>query len=190
MPLRIRVRSRGSGPTRRPPPGERPGSFIVDPGRATPPLPVYVLRSVLESMHRYARSGGEFEVGGFLLGGYHYHEGHSYLDITAEVPCLKARSARTHLTFSNEAQREFHRVAQERHPDKRVLGWYHTHPGYGVFLSDYDLFVQRSFFAEEHLVAVVIDPLEPPSQRTGVFVWHRGDVSHGYHLIVYDQEVP
>ncbi len=188
--MRIRVKgARGRDPTERPPPGDRRGTAIVDPGRANPPnLPVYVTRSAYRQMVRHAQQGAEFEVGGFLLGGYHAWQGHPYVDVTTPVPALKAQSAKTHLTFSNEAQREFH-AGLSRYPGLAVLGWYHTHPGYSVFLSEYDLFVQRSFFREPHHVAVVIDPRQHfKHDQVGVFVWDEGDVSSGYHLIVYEEE--
>ena len=186
--MEIKVKGRSPSPTELPPPGQRRGTVIIDPGIVNSPLPVYIDGHVLKAMKKYARSGGDYEVGGFLLGGYHYFHGHRYIDITAQVAALKAQSARTHLTFSNDAQREFHAVAAKRYPDLLVLGWYHTHPGYGVFLSEHDMFVQRSFFASEHHVAVVIDPQQVKRDQVGVFTWHRGDVSNGYHLIVYAQE--
>jgi len=30
--------------------------------------------------------------------------------------------------------------------DKKIVGWYHSHPGFGIFLSEYDLFIHRNFF--------------------------------------------
>jgi proteasome lid subunit RPN8/RPN11 len=162
---------------------------IVDPGMANPPMPTYVTRECLEGMSKHARSGGEYEVGGFLLGGYHQHRGERYVDITTYVPALKAQSARTHLTFSNDAQREFHQTLAKRYPDLLVLGWYHTHPSYGLFLSEYDVFIQKGFFSAAHHVAVVIDPFQQPRPQVGVFTWdEEGKRSDGYHLIVYVQE--
>ena len=79
-------------------------------------------------------------------------------------------------------------MAAKRYPDKLVLGWYHTHPAYGVFLSEHDMFIHRNFFAEPHHVAVVIDPQQVRRDQVGVLVWDGGDVSNGYHLIVYEQE--
>jgi proteasome lid subunit RPN8/RPN11 len=186
--VEIKVKGRSPAPTEHPPPGERRGTVIIDPGLVNSPLPVYIDGHVLKAMKKYARSGGDYEVGGFLLGGYHHFQGHQYIDITAQVAALKAGSARTHLKFTNEAQREFHAVKAARYPKELVLGWYHTHPAYGVFLSEYDMFIQRGFFADEHMCAVVIDAFQMPRDQVGVFTWTRGDVSNGYHLIVYVQE--
>jgi len=30
----------------------------------------------------------------------------------------------------------------------QIVGWYHTHPAFGLFLSEYDLFIHRNFFAD------------------------------------------
>ena len=189
MTLNIKVKSGSTEPSKRPPPGDRRGTAIVSPGRTNPAdLPVYITRDCHSQILAYARRGGEFEVGGFLLGGYHVWAGHRYVDIDVQVPALKAKSAKTHLTFSNDAQREFHAIAAQRYPDKLVLGWVHSHPGYSVFLSEYDLFIQRGFFASPHHVAVVVDPYQhAPQDRVGVFVWEEGKVSAGYHLIVYER---
>jgi proteasome lid subunit RPN8/RPN11 len=52
-----------------------------------------------------------------------------------------------------------------------VVGWHHTHPGFGVFLSGYDLFIHQHFFREPWQIALVIDPQR---QELGFFQW-RGD---------------
>ena len=38
-----------------------------------------------------------------------------------------------------------------------VLGWYHTHPGWGLFLSAHDQFIHGNFYGGPHHVALVID---------------------------------
>lgn len=189
MGLKIRIKGNSPAPSELPPPGERRGTVIVHPGRETPPrLPVYVTRKALQEMLKRAQEAGDYEVGGFLLGGYHRWEQHCYVDITIQVPALKAESARAHLTFTNDVLRQFHQTLDQRYPGKLVLGWYHTHPGYGLFLSNFDLFIQKGFYAEEHHVAVVIDPKAGPKDRVGVFVWEQGEVSDVYSIIVYTLE--
>jgi proteasome lid subunit RPN8/RPN11 len=41
----------------------------------------------------------------------------------------------------------------------RVVGWYHTHPGYGIFLSPDDQRVVQSLFNASWHVALVYDPI-------------------------------
>ncbi|MBX3466898.1 MAG: Mov34/MPN/PAD-1 family protein [Planctomycetes bacterium] len=192
MNLRIRVKgARGPEPVERPPPGAREGTKILEPGRRPPSgLTVYVERRPLESMLRRAGVAGDYEVGGFLLGAYCRHRDTRFVEITAQVPALKAESARAHLTFGVEAVREFHETQAERYPGTTVLGWWHTHPGYGLFLSADDLFIHTSFYAAEHHVAVVIDPRAGPREAVGVFAWEGpGEVSPGARtLVVYEDE--
>lgn len=189
MALQIKIGERRRGPSERPPPGERRGTRIVATEGSDPPreLPVYLARAALESMRARARAAGELEVGGFLVGGYHHYYGRRYVEVEVEVPALEARSARTHLTFDNETLREFHRTLDARHPGKLVVGWYHTHPGYGVFLSAHDLFIHERFYGAEHHVAVVVEPV---AHEVGVFVREGGRVAGPHALVVYEPEEP
>ena len=42
-----------------------------------------------------------------------------------------------------------------------VVGWYHSHPGFGCWLSGVDINTQKSFEAlSERAVAVVVDPIQ------------------------------
>ena len=42
-----------------------------------------------------------------------------------------------------------------------VVGWYHSHPGFGCWLSRVDINTQESFEAlSKRAVAVVIDPIQ------------------------------
>lgn len=42
-----------------------------------------------------------------------------------------------------------------------ILGWYHSHPGFGCWLSGVDINTQQSFEAlSERAVAVVVDPIQ------------------------------
>ena len=52
-----------------------------------------------------------------------------------------------------------------------IVGWYHTHPGFGIFLSGMDQFIHRHFFTQIWHVAFVLDPL---SRKSGFFCWNRG----------------
>lgn len=51
-----------------------------------------------------------------------------------------------------------------------VVGWYHSHPGFGCWLSGVDINTQQSFEAlNQRAVSVVIDPIQ--SVKGKVFVW-------------------
>lgn len=40
-----------------------------------------------------------------------------------------------------------------------LLGWYHSHPGYGCFMSSVDMQTQSEMFRERYHVAIVVDPV-------------------------------
>lgn len=48
-----------------------------------------------------------------------------------------------------------------------VVGWYHSHPGFGCWLSGVDINTQQSFEAlSERAVAVVVDPIQSVKGNT------------------------
>lgn len=61
------------------------------------------------------------------------------------------------------------------HPDYRdnegwrVIGWYHTHPGFWVYLSSMDLFIHNRYFTHRGHIALVIDPVH---SAHGFFCWN------------------
>ena len=49
-----------------------------------------------------------------------------------------------------------------------VVGWYHSHPGFGCWLSGVDINTQQSFEAlSERAVAVVVDPIQSVKGKVG-----------------------
>ena len=44
-------------------------------------------------------------------------------------------------------------------PGERLVGWYHSHPGMGVFMSGTDRLTQRHHFALPWQIALVVDPI-------------------------------
>jgi hypothetical protein len=87
------------------------------------------------------------------------------------IPALEAEGDLTSLTFTHEAWGVIHGVMEKRYPGRAIVGWYHSHPGHGIFLSDHDLFIHQNFFADETSIAFVVDPIRG---EEGVFGW-QGD---------------
>lgn len=52
-----------------------------------------------------------------------------------------------------------------------VVGWYHSHPGFGCWLSGVDINTQQSFEAlSERAVAVVVDPIQSVKGKVSVAI--------------------
>lgn len=113
------------------------------------------------------------EIGGVLVGEVLRDDAGPYLRIDATIDALHAEEKGAELTFTHATWEHIHKEMDTRHKDKRVVGWYHTHPGFGVFLSDRDQFIQRSFFNLPFQVAFVYDP---KSHEHGMFTWHDNEV--------------
>jgi proteasome lid subunit RPN8/RPN11 len=110
--------------------------------------------TVFLAIQEHACSETDREVGGVLVGRI---DGSAV--ISASIPALQAVGGSANVTFTHEVWEEALTTVDRDHPGERIVGWYHTHPGFGVFLSDYDQFIQRNFFGGEGMVALVVDPL-------------------------------
>lgn len=127
-------------------------------------------RRVRDEVYDHVFGHPEGEVGGVLVGRTD-DGGHTI--ITAAIAALRADGQRASVTFTHDAWSEVHEVMDRKYPDQKIVGWYHSHPGFGIFLSDHDLFIHRNFFGDVHQVAFVVDPL---AGTQGTFGWSRGDV--------------
>jgi proteasome lid subunit RPN8/RPN11 len=133
---------------------------------------IVIQEPVLEQIIEYSEQGRRSEVGGFLLGGVS-GENPPFTVIRHFHPAVQAVSGGASLTFTHETWADLHRQTEQKHPTEMIVGWHHTHPGFGVFLSGYDLFIHRNFFPEPWQVALVVDPRR---QEFGFFQWREGEV--------------
>jgi hypothetical protein len=62
----------------------------------------------------------------------------------------------------------------ENYAGKMIVGWYHSHPSYGIFLSGDDTFIQQNFFNQPWQIAIVIDPVR---KEIGTFGWVGGKIT-------------
>ena len=91
------------------------------------------------------------------------------------------------MTFTHETWAHIYRVKDRDHPDSRIVGWYHSHPGFGVFLSSDDLFIHENFFSAPHQIAWVYDP---HSDEQGCFVWDHHRVRRLRRFSIIDTPEP
>ena len=125
---------------------------------------------VTRRIRQHARAHFKTEVCGVLIG----ESTDETIEIRASIEALNAAQAGTHVTFTQDAWEEIYKVKDELYPDERIVGWYHSHPGFGIFLSEHDLFIQENFFSSPGQVAWVYDP---HSDDEGCFGWVAGKVA-------------
>ena len=119
---------------------------------------------VLRQIRQHARSCSKTEVCGVLIGS----EDGNKLAIEACIAGANAAQAGTHVTFTQDTWEHIYKTKDAKYPEHRIVGWYHSHPGFGVFLSDHDTFIHKNFFSSPLQVAWVYDP---QSDEEGCFGW-------------------
>jgi proteasome lid subunit RPN8/RPN11 len=107
----------------------------------------------------HARESLDAEVCGVLAGLVCEDDEGSWVHVQAALRGSAADSGKTHVTFTQETWTHIHEKLEREHPRLRMVGWYHTHPGFGVEFSEMDLFIQRNFFPAPAQIAYVTDPL-------------------------------
>ncbi len=131
---------------------------------------VLIRESVLEEILEYSESDLTREVGGFLVGRAQ-ESPRPVVEVLHFLAAGGTRSEAASLTFTHQTWSRMNREIEERFPEELVVGWHHTHPGLGIFLSQYDLFIHRNFFGEAWQIAMVVDPRQ---EELGIFQW-KGD---------------
>jgi proteasome lid subunit RPN8/RPN11 len=119
-----------------------------------------------DSIDAHVASDTRVEKGGVLVGSVDEATGN--VTIVAAIPAHRAVSAPASLTFTHEAWDEVNAVLAEEFPSHRMVGWYHSHPLFGIFLSEYDTFIHSNFFNASWQIAYVVDPV---LGQSGFFGW-------------------
>jgi COP9 signalosome complex subunit 5 len=108
-------------------------------------------------MVMHARSGGHLEVMGLMLGKV---SGNAF--IVTDAFRLPVEGTETRVNAQDEANEymiTFLERARESGQMENAVGWYHSHPGYGCWLSGIDVSTQKAQQTfTDPFVAVVIDP--------------------------------
>ena len=128
-------------------------------------------RAALEQIHRHGREDTTVEICGVLVGNVYRDASGPWLYVESTIRGDAAEGHATQVTFKAETWEHIQREMETKYGDKRIVGWYHTHPGFGIFLSGMDLFIQDNFFNLPWQVAFVYDPI---GGDEGSFVWRGG----------------
>lgn len=148
------------------------------PSNAQPAL--VVDSEVVRRIRQHARSSSKAEVCGVLIGQDRDHR----IDVAACIEGQNAEEAGAHVTFTQNTWEHIYAVKDQKYPAERIVGWYHSHPGFGVFLSDHDTFIHKNFFSSPGQVAWVFDP---HSDEEGCFGWVGGRIERLKQIGVVDR---
>ncbi len=141
------------------------------PVRSTTEGLVVVSSAVLAAMDAHVAEDTSVEHGGVMVG--HVDEATGATVVTGSIRAVGSVSEVASLTFTHETWDHISGVMESTFPDRSIVGWYHSHPHFGIFLSSHDQFIHQNFFGEPWQVAYVRDPL---LDQRGFFCWVAGEI--------------
>ncbi len=101
------------------------------------------------------------EIGGVLMGTPFRLQATDTYEVLVEkfVPIQPEHHDLYRLEFSTTSLAKDLGDIQDKYPELILVGWFHTHPGHGLFLSRPDLRIQDTFFKAPYQFAMEIDSL-------------------------------
>ena len=140
-------------------------------------LPIFVDLDVMRDMEAHSLDDTRVELGGVMLGRQRLDaQGNPFVVIQESLRAEHYHATKGSFTFTHDTWSEITRRRAEFHPELEMVGWYHTHPGWNVFLSGMDNFICDNFFNRPLDVALVIDPCQ---DDRGWFQWQQEQNSDG-----------
>ena len=122
-------------------------------------LAVFVDLDAMRDIEAHTSSDPRVELGGVLLGGqYEDEEGRPFVAIYDSLRAEHYESTKGSFKFTHDTWAQITRERDRFPDDLQIIGWYHSHPDWGVFLSTMDEFICEHFFCRPLDVALVVDP--------------------------------
>lgn len=172
------------------------------PQAADPPAATIVVhRSALDAMRAVALRPVSVEQGGVLVGNIYRSgdeaDGPRFLvEVTDHIEAESALSSVTELRYTFQTWQHQNAQLKQRFPNKRIIGWYHTHLvkmryysgdaqktriDTELFFSSDDQFMHGQFFRDPWYVAMVFDP----QGNAAFFVWRGEEIGlqRDWHII-------
>lgn len=145
---------------------------------------IYIAQDVYRKIHKFTKNKLTNEAGGILVGHIIEELGKTNIMITGFIEAKHSEGTPTTLTFTHETWDYVHAEVAKKYPGKKILGWIHTHPDFGIFLSDYDKFIHENFFNDENQIAYVVDPIQ---KIEGLYFWIDGKLTKCAGFFIYDR---
>jgi proteasome lid subunit RPN8/RPN11 len=139
-----------------PPPVRR--KFPGPPG-ARASMRVAIDKTAMAEINQHARDNLDCEVAGVLVGEICEDDAGTFVHARAAIRADTAKTGSVSVTYTSETWTKLHEVRERDYPKYRIVGWYHTHPGFGVQFSAMDEFVHNNFLGGAEMVALVTDPI-------------------------------
>ena len=150
---------------------KRHSDFQAERGVAAPR--VYIKANALHELKDHLASNTRVEQGGILFGNAYQDQQYGvYVEITAAVAAPATIGTGAHLEFTPNSWQGIMDYAKSKHSGENIVGWYHSHPNIGVFMSGTDMRTQRAFFYHPWCLSIVYDPVR---DDIGYFLGERAE---------------
>lgn len=122
--------------------------------------PVYIEKKAYLTIINHLKSDLEKEQGGILFGNaYRDPEKGIYVKIVSAIAAPNTLATKAHLEFTAQTWQGIMDYAKKIELSENIVGWYHSHPNIGVFMSNTDLKTQEAFFYHPWSLSIVYDPV-------------------------------
>ena len=151
---------------------------------------IFIKQKTLNAIDDHLSSDIMNELGGVMTGDYCINSsGEKFIKIDGYITAMHTQSSSSRLTFTHETWSHINSELELKHSGKKILGWYHSHPGHTVFFSNFDVFIQENFFNMEYMVAYVFDPT---IKERGFFYWKENKTvkASGFYIYEAGEEFP
>ena len=174
-------------PVKRPPLTDKCWLHREQPGTGQPY--VLVSQGALRQIDEHGKSNLQAELGGALLGQAYRYEDKVFVEVLAALPAVSQDHGPVHFTFSADSWTQLHQDRAEQYPNLDIVGWFHTHPGLGVFYSSDDVVVHSAAFTLPWHVGLVVDPV---IGEAGFFGWINNQLApfSGFYELLDEQKDP
>jgi proteasome lid subunit RPN8/RPN11 len=151
-----------------------------------PAVTIFLTQIAYARIVDHAASELDNEVGGVLVGKWclDAETCQQFIVVVAALPARFTQQGSVFLTFTQDSLVDIHAKIDLLFPGEAIVGWYHTHPRMGVFLSSYDTWLHEHFFPEPWQVALVV---EPHTEIGGFFIRkEEGELDPGRYFGFYE----
>ena len=145
---------------------------------------IYIYQDTYKEIQDFTKDKTENESGGVLVGNIINEFGKTHIIIKGFIEAKFCEATPTTLKFTHETWEYINDIAEEQYENQIIIGWIHTHPNFGIFLSEYDKFIHENFFNEEFQTAYVVDPIQ---HIEGFYVWINGNITKCNGFYIFDE---
>lgn len=147
-------------------------------------LNIYLEDYVYTYLYQYAKTNRGEEKGAVLVGYYTEELGKKAAIISGAIQ-FEDLFCEGEVLVTEPQIKEMQKKINRYFPDCELMGWMHTQPGYGIFLTTQDIRIHQDYFRESYQSFMIIDPIE---NAEAFFIWDEEEIksAEGYYMY-YDK---